>query len=377
VFTISFSSGSTGTPKGLLMSRPGIEGTIAMSGRAWQVRPGEDDILIVAPFSTFQQRYFAYLAITWGFDLSVVAPERLFQQLRILEPTIVVGPPSFFETLENRVRSASGRRRWRHRWAAALHRVAPGRCTAGLRARLGRPWAAMYGGRVRLMLTGSAPVGASMVRVFQQLGLPLYEVYGSTEAGWISFNLPGANRIGTAGRPVDGVEVALGEGDEILVRSRAPQAVGYRFEGEETSASYFLDDGWIATGDVGRWVGRGFLQLVGRRKNTLITRSGVKINPEPLERALEAHPAVERAMVLLNDQSSALRAVAWLTDPDADVDGHVAELNATHDPAHRIVALVTRPASEVTVETGLLTRNFKFDRTAAMARVFEREGVDA
>jgi long-subunit acyl-CoA synthetase (AMP-forming) len=384
VFTISFSSGSTGTPKGLLMSQAGIENTIAMSAAAWQVRPGEDDILIVAPFSTFQQRYFAYLAVTWGFDLSVVAPERLFQQLRILEPTIVIGPPSFFETLEHRVRSASGRKAWRHRLAAALHRVGPGRSTAWLRSRLGRPWAAVYGGRVRLMLTGSAPVGASTVRVFQQLGLPLYEVYGSTEAGWISFNLPGHNRIGTAGRPVDGVEVTLGDEDEILVRSRAPQAVGYRFEGEETAASYFLADGWIATGDVGRFVGRGFLELVGRRRNTLITRSGVKINPEPLERALEAHASVERAMVLLNDQASALRAVVWLADADDDADDadgrrsveeHVEALNAAGGPAQRIVQLVTRPASEVTVETGLLTRNFKFDRAAAAARVFERERV--
>lgn len=368
VFTIAFSSGTSGTPKGLMMSRAGIERTIGLSGAAWRVRP-DDTMLIVMPFSTFQQRYLTYLAIWFGFDVAVVPPERLFQKLREVEPTIIVGPPSFFEIVESRVATASGRARLRHRAAAALHALWPGEATHGVRAWLGRPWGAMYGGRVRLMLTGSAPVGATMVRVFQQLGLPLHEVYGSTEVGWISFNLPGASRIGTAGRPVEGIEVVLGDGDEILVRSPAPQALGYRFEGEDTAASFFLPDGWIATGDVGRLVGGGHLKLVGRKRNTIITRSGVKVNPERLERELSAHDAVDRAMVLLNEQGSALRAVVWVTDRDdagavRRVEEHVDALNAGREPAQRIQRLVVRPASEVTVEAGLLTRNHKLDRQA-------------
>lgn len=370
VFTIAFSSGTSGIPKGLLMSRAGIENTLAVSGAAWQVRPG-DNILVVAPFSTFQQRYLTYLAIWHGFDVAVVAPERMFQKMRELEPTIIVGPPSFYEVVENRVRSAPPRMRWRYHLAAALHAVAPGRLTARARAWLGRPWAAMYGPRPRLLLTGSAPVGPRMVTVFQQLGIPLYEVYGSTEAGWVSLNLPGANRIGSAGRPIDGIEVELGDDDEIIVTARSPQAVGYRLEGEETAASTFLPDGRLATGDIGRFLPGGYLQLVGRTRNTLITRSGLKLNPEAIEREVEEHAAVDRAMVLLNDQQSALRCVAWLTDagdPDqvADAEAHVASLSARRDPAQRIVDVVVRPASELTVETGLLTRNFKVDRDAVL-----------
>jgi long-subunit acyl-CoA synthetase (AMP-forming) len=373
VFSVAFSSGTSGSRKGLLMSKRGVQNTIEVSGRAWAVDQ-RDDVLIVMPFSNFQQRYLTYLAIWYGFDITVVPPERLFQKLKELAPTIILGPPSFFEVAYNRVQAAGAREKLPYRLATALHAIAPGAVSRPLRRRLGRGWTGMYGPRVRLMLTGSAPVPPATVRLFQRLGAPLYEVYGSTEVGWIAFNSPKRHRIGSAGRPVAGLEIALGEDGEILVATDRPQSPGYVFEGVETQSAVHLPDGRIATGDLGRFGRDGFLRLIGRKKNVIITRSGVKINPEELELALERDCRITRAMVAPRD-GGLLACVVWLDDAEseqrrAQVEEHVAEANAKRPASHRIAEVLFRPDAELTVESGLLTRNLKVDRNAVMRVVF-------
>ncbi|OKJ70018.1 hypothetical protein AMK30_27910 [Streptomyces sp. CB02460] len=379
-FTIAFSSGTAGSKKGLLMSAAGVENTMRISAEAWRLT-ADDDLLIVMPFSNFQQRYLLYTAVRYGTDVTVVPPERMLQKLRELAPTVVLGPPSFFELPANRVGSAGPRERLPYLLATALHALVPGRAGRRLRARLGRRWTGVYGSRVRLMLTGSAPVPPRTVRVFQRLGAPLFEVYGSSEIGWIAFNLPGGHRIGSAGRPVDGVRVDIADDGEITVRTGLPQCLGYVFEGVGTQDAVFLGDGRIVTGDLGEFDRAGFLRLKGRKKNVIITRSGVKINPEELELALEkACPGV-RAMVAAPDGGGLLSCVVWVEDvADAErvaqVEAYLEEANGKRESALRIARTVFRPSAELTVEEGLLTRNFKIDRNAVTRRVFaERTGV--
>lgn len=379
VATVVFSSGTAGTKKGLMLTDEGIMNTIRVSAQAWQVR-ADDDILVVLPFSNFQQRYLMYLAIWAGCSATVVAPERMFLMLRTLAPTIVLGPPSFFELTYNRVLAAQGRARLPHRVAAILHAGLPDRLTRPLRARLGRRWTAMYGPRVRLMLTGSAPVQPRMVQVFQQLGAPLHEIYGSTESGWIACNLPGRSRVGAAGRPVAGVAVEIAEDGEVLVLVDRPQAVGYVLEGTETQRDVFLPDGRIATGDLGTVDRAGFLRLTGRKKNVIITRSGVKINPETLETAIETGCPVTKAVVMSRAGDGRLTCVAFL-DEDAGWDDRVAEVqvhvdrtNRAGEASHRIAEVVFRRSSELSVESGLLTRNLKVDRQAVARTLLDAAG---
>ncbi|HEV2377242.1 MAG TPA: AMP-binding protein [Streptosporangiaceae bacterium] len=378
VFTIVFSSGTTGSKKGLMLTKEGIENTIRTSMDAWQVGPA-DDILIVMPFSNFQQRYLLYLAVAAGCDASVVAPERMFSKLKSLEPTIILGPPSFFELVCNRVTAEDLRGRLPYHAAALLHACLPGWAGRGVQARLGRKWTGMYGSRARLMFTGSAPVPPRMVKLFQQLGAPLFELYGSTETGWIAMNLPGRARVGSPGRPVNGVTVEIGSDSEVVVRSQHPQSAGYVFEGVESNPSVFLGDGRIATGDLGYLDGAGFLRLTGRKKNIIITRSGVKINPEELESGIENGCPVTRAMVVPSDASGLLACIVWLDDPEsvermAEVDAYIKRANQAQDAPRRITQVIFRPAKELTVENGFLTRNFKIDRGAVVRAVFGTDG---
>lgn len=375
VFTVAFSSGTAGTRKGLLLSKRGVENTIRTSGEFWSLRP-DDDLLIVMPFSSFQQRYLFYTAVWHGCATAVVAPERMFQQMRVIEPTVILGPPSFFEIVESRVRRAGRREKVRYLAAVMLRVIPPDRLTRPIRARLGHSLTAMYGSRVRLMLTGSAPVPGRLGTVFHRLGAPLFEVYGSTEIGWIAVSRPGRYRIGTAGRPPKGVALNLGPDGEIVVRAEHPQALGYVFDGEETQSSVFLPDGTIATGDMGRW-DHGYLKVVGRTKNVIITRSGVKINPEEIEEYVERHNAVRKAIVITNAEATALTCVVWLAEADwleptctRDVEAHVSRVNESQPASHRIAKVLFRPAAELTAQTGLLTRNLKVDRNAVVRMVF-------
>ncbi|GAA3753291.1 AMP-binding protein [Salinactinospora qingdaonensis] len=374
VFSIAFSSGTSGSRKGLLLSKAGVENTIRVSAAAWQVTE-DDDMLIVMPFSNFQQRYLTYLAIWFGLDVTVVAPERMFQKLKVLEPTIILGPPSFFEVVYNRVRAAGWRDKLPYYAAALLHAVAPGRISRRARARLGKKWTGMYGSRVRLMFTGSAPVPPGLVKVFHRLGAPLFEVYGTTESGWIAFNLPERYRVATAGRPVEGIAVDIAEDGEIVVASPHHQALGYTFGAEQGQDSVFLPGGKVATGDIGRFDRAGFLRLAGRKKNVIITRSGVKISPEELEHEVTTGCRVTRAMVAPSGPDGLLACVVWLDDAESEerrseVDSYVKELNRQREPSHRISKVVFRPETELTVDEGLLTRNFKIDRDAVTRKIF-------
>lgn len=371
-FTVAFSSGTAGTRKGLALSRRGVENTIEVSSREWGVTE-EDKILVALPFSSFQQRYLVYMAIQVGAEAAVVPPERLFQKLDEIEPTVVLGPPSFFELLDNRVSSASPGEKIPYYLARALDATAPA-WSRRARVRLGRRWTGLYGSRIRLMLVGSAPVPRRPLDVHRHLGLPLYEVYGATEVGWVAFNLPPRHRAGTSGVPVDGIELEIDEDGAIRIRSRAPQATGYVFEGVETTDEVFLADGSIATGDVGRIEDSGFLQLLGRNANVIVTRSGVKISPEEIEREIESLEQVERALVFADRQGTGLCCVAWLggSRPEADAESvreQVARWNREREPARRIVDLVFKQADELTVESGLLTRNLKLNRAEAERRV--------
>jgi long-subunit acyl-CoA synthetase (AMP-forming) len=373
VFSLSFSSGTTGGSKCLMMSKKGIENTIVISGEAWGVDE-TDNIFITMPFSSFQQRTMAYMAIWHGFDISMAPPERMRRALKEMSPTIFIGPPSFFEFVENEYYSAPMHSRFVRATVATLAgKLLPHRTALKIKRALFEQFHRPFGSRMRLLLVGSAPSKLSMLELYDLLGLPLYQVYGVTEFGWISFNLPGANRIGTVGKVVKGVKTEIASDGEVIVSGPFRQTLGYVFDGESQQHAVYLSGSRVATGDTGRIDAEGYLNLVGRKKNIIITKGGYKINPETIEAAIERIAAVERAVVFGGDQLSTLVCVIWLGDPAqettrAEIRAAIDLLNKSSPAQERIGKIVFKAASELTVESSLLTRTFKVNRTA----VFER-----
>lgn len=368
VFTLVFSSGTSGKLKCLMISKRGTEETLEAYGRSYQFQ-SSDRILVALPLSINQQRVLAYAAIWHGCDICLSEPSQLFRALKEMQPTIIAGPPVFFETLENRFYSLPPRKQtllmtvgW------AIHRLPSEQLRKSLLRKWFKPFHDAFGGRVSIMLTGSAPSRQSTLDLYGRLGLPLYQSYGLTEAGNLTWNLPGANRPGSVGKPIFENAVVIDDDGEIIFHHPYPLSRGYLNSNSQEQAETFLANNRIATGDLGRFDEDGYLYIVGRKKQIIVTQSGYKIQPETLEKKIEQSPDVARVVVFGGGELSALVALVSLRSNDEPetrqrVQKLVDELNQTVPSPSRIVR-ISFTTTHFSPDNGLLNRNHKVDRRA-------------
>jgi long-chain acyl-CoA synthetase len=152
------------------------------------------------------------------------------------------------------------------------------------------------GGRVRLMVSGSAPLPAHIGQFFYGCGLVIMEGYGLTETSPVlTVTPPNAVRFGAVGKAIPGVELRIAEDGEIL--ARGPNIMqGYYNKPAETAE--VLKDGWFHTGDIGSIDADGYLRITDRKKDLIVTAGGKKIAPQPIEARLKSHPVVAEAIVI-------------------------------------------------------------------------------
>lgn len=360
-----FSSGSTGKLKGLKLSRQGVEASVDAFTAVAGPRP-DDCLLLFLPISNFQQRLMYYSALWYGFDLIVTDPTRLFRALKELHPTILIAPPILYETFETRFYNLP---KWKRVAATTLGNILlrwPGK---SLRQRMAwKIFKEAYdalGGKMRFMVTGMAPIKRSTLNFFRLMQLPLFETYGITEFGGVALNLPGANRIGSVGRLLPGVRVELApDGEVIAVREHRIASTYFECEQGEAEKTFISSDR-LATGDVGRFDEDGYLYLVGRKKEMIVTAGGTKIHPEIPEAEIDACTEVARSVVFADQDSAGLVAVVVPKNPqDESARTRIREfIDALNE---RRLALPIRGVvfSEETFsrENGLLRPNLKLDR---------------
>jgi long-chain acyl-CoA synthetase len=167
-------------------------------------------------------------------------------------------------------------------------------------------------GRVKICVSGAAPISAEIIRFFAGLDIVIREVYGQSEdTGPTSFNLPGKTRYGTVGPAIPGVELKIAEDDEILVKGKNV-FMGYYKDKDATDAT--LIDGWLYSGDLGKIDDEGFLHITGRKKDLIITAGGKNIAPKNIESSLKDLAVVGEAVVI-GDRRKYLTALISL-DPD-------------------------------------------------------------
>jgi long-chain acyl-CoA synthetase len=155
---------------------------------------------------------------------------------------------------------------------------------------------ARTGGRLRCIVSGSAPLPVRIAEFFAAVNMPILEGYGLTETSPVlTVNRQGALRIGTVGQALEDVELRIASDGEVL--ARGPNIMpGYWNRPEDTAA--VLSDGWLHTGDVGELSADGYLAITDRKKDLIVTSGGKKVAPQPLEARLKASPLVAEAMVL-------------------------------------------------------------------------------
>jgi long-chain acyl-CoA synthetase len=175
------------------------------------------------------------------------------------------------------------------------------------------------GGRLRVGVSGAAPLGTNVLEFFHSMGMLVIEGYGLTEtASSLSVNDPDDFRFGTVGRAVEGCEIKLDEDGEILVRSDTVFA-GY-YKDPEATAAVLTDEGWFRTGDVGELDSDGFLKITDRKKDLIITAGGKNIAPQNLENALKASRYVSQAIVV-GDRRPYITALITLDTAEVEASG--------------------------------------------------------
>jgi long-chain acyl-CoA synthetase len=152
------------------------------------------------------------------------------------------------------------------------------------------------GGRVRLLVSGGAPLDRELAKTLLVLGFNILEGYGLTEASpVVASAVPEDNRLGSVGKPLDGVEISIGEDDEILVKG--PNVMQGYFNKPEETARAIDPQGWLHTGDQGRFDERGNLVITGRIKELIVTSYGKNIAPVPIEAEITKSPYIDQALL--------------------------------------------------------------------------------
>ncbi len=312
--TIVYTSGTTGRPKGVMLSHRNIlSNTIASQARA----PLDDSDLLLSflPLAHMYERTGGYyLAMLVGAQVCYARSiARLNADLLEQRPTAFFSVPRIFERvqakLDEQLSKASplhralfklainaGWRRFKYQQGhASWH---PLQLIAPLTQRLvGDKVLAKLGGRLRFVGSGGAPLSTTIAHTFIGLGVPLFQGYGMTEASpIICGNVPGANDPETIGPALDGIEIKLGENDELLVRG--PNVMLGYWNRPEATAEVIDSDGWLHTGDQAAIDARGYVRITGRIKDIIVLSNGEKVPPADMELAISGNPLFEQVMVI-------------------------------------------------------------------------------
>ena len=308
VATLIYTSGTTGTPKGVVLTHGNIASNLSMTRHL--VNIGPDDVCIsFLPLSHITARHLDYLLFYRGVTLAYCPViDDLPEVMLETKPTLFVGVPRVYEKLCNQVQlKAKGVKSKILHWCISVGRKHRHTVLAG-----GRPKAMEWkladrlvfskliekmGGRVRLFLSGGAPLGIDLASWFADIGIVIHEGYGLTETSpVIAINVPGSHKMGTVGRPLKNLELRLASDGELLVRGPSVFK-GYWEMPEETTAA-FEDGGWFKTGDIATLDEEGFLAIVDRKKDLIKTSGGKFIAPQPIESALKVNMFVGEVALL-------------------------------------------------------------------------------
>jgi len=360
-----FSSGSTGGLRSLVLNRKGIEESVDSFTQV--ITPRKDDsVLLFLPISNFQQRLIYYSALWYGFDVIVTDPARLFRALKELHPTIFIAPPTLYEAIETRF---SNLPKWKQLMAQFVGKAALRLPVKSAREKVAklffREVHETLGGRMRFMVTGMAPIKRSTLDLFALMQLPLFETYGLIEFGSVALNVPKAHRIGSVGQLLPGVQVEIAEDGEIIAHREHTQTHGYFECAEGESEKTFIGNNRVATGDIGRFDRDGYLYLIGRKKEIIITGGGKKVHPEVLEAEINACPDVARSVIFGSQGAPSLVAVVLPKNPgDADAQVRIRQFVDEFNKRQpsMTVGKVVFTDLEFSRENGFLRPNLKLDR---------------
>ncbi|MCX5874264.1 MAG: long-chain fatty acid--CoA ligase [Deltaproteobacteria bacterium] len=312
---VIYTSGTTGPPKGAMLSHRNVSWTTRSIGAAIPIFE-YDELLSFLPLSHIAERMFSvFLPIRFGYTVNFVESTDTIQaNFQEISPTVIFAVPRIWEKYYSTIRIKMANATWFKKMAYGIaekislqygkRRFQPGGAPLYLKAlrsivnalifyklreRLGFE-------RVRLAVSGAAPISPNVLKYFHGIGVSLREVYGQTEGSGPTCIHQGDNiELGNVGPPLPGVEVKIAYDGEILVKG-GNVFMGYYKNPKATLET--LVDGWLCSGDVGELDNKGFLKITDRKKDLIITAGGKNIAPQNIENQLKFSPYINDAIVI-------------------------------------------------------------------------------
>ncbi|MFQ5682467.1 MAG: AMP-dependent synthetase/ligase [Candidatus Binatia bacterium] len=341
--TIIYTSGTTGVPKGVVSTHgrylfmiDAVEAAIPTTDK--------DVNLQFLPLAHSLGRLEHFMVVAKGYTCGFARSlETVARDLSIVRPTILFSVPRIYENAYSRIHSriAGGRAlpRFLFQWGVS---VGKGFSRYQREAKV-MPWRlrvahylahwlvfskihSAFGGRLRLAISGGAPLAPEVAEFFHALGILVLEGFGLTETSTVSHvNRPARYKFGSVGLPLPGVECGIGPDGEILLRG--PNIFKGYYRDLEATRESIDADGWFHTGDIGEIDDDGFLRITDRKKDLIVTSGGTKVAPQMIEKLLKADPLISEVMVI-GDRQKHLFALITLNQEQVREQGRREGLEA-------------------------------------------------
>jgi len=317
--TLIYTSGTTGKPKGVSLTHGNFLaecGNVVQGASDLFLKPGGSTLLFL-PVAHVFGRMVQIGAINSGLHLAHCSDPlgRLPIDLASFKPTFVLAVPRIFEKIYNgaeaRAEAAGKGKIFRKAAETAIaysEAMDKKKISPLLTLKHGLFDKLVYskiragmGGRVEAAISGGAPLGVRLGHFYRGAGVTILEGYGLTETtAGATLNLTGAHRVGSVGRPIPGTSIKIAEDGEVLIRGGI--VMGGYWQNDAANAEAFDSQGWFQSGDLGKLDDEGFLYIVGRKKELIVTAGGKNVAPAVLEDRLRAHPLVSQCLVVGDNQ---------------------------------------------------------------------------
>ena len=310
--TIIYTSGTTGRPKGVMLSHNNIVSNVLASEKRIPLEYGKAKALSFLPVCHIFERMMLYLYQCCGIEIYFAESiEKVSDNLKEVKPNVMTAVPRLYEKIYDKIyakgEELSGIKKMLFYWAIKVGLQFEPYGANGwwyekklsiARKLIFSKWQAGFGGNLKLMVSGSAPLQTRLTKVFAAAELPIMEGYGLTETSPVASvndKRNGGFRIGTVGKPIDLIEIKIADDDEILIKG--PNVMLGYFKDPEKTAEVMSGD-YFHTGDKGKIDSDGFLSITGRKKEMFKTSGGKYVVPALLENELKQSLFIEQIMVV-------------------------------------------------------------------------------
>jgi long-chain acyl-CoA synthetase len=308
--TLIYTSGTTGEPKGVMLTHANIAANQNVAAADFDFGPN-DACISFLPLSHVTARALDYVMYNAGAQVAYCSQfDKLPEAMREIRPTVIVGVPRVYEKIRQAVEQKAAASPVKKRllaWALQIgshhgDTVYDGRQPDSFLWKLANKLVfskvrEAFGSRVRIFVSGGAPLGIDTAKWFASAGIALWEGYGLTETSpVIALNTPIRHRMGSTGMPLPNVDLKLAEDGELLVRG--PSIFPGYWQKPAATAECIDSDGWFRTGDIAHIDGDGFLYITDRKKELLKTSGGKMVAPQPIENKLKNSVFVAQAALV-------------------------------------------------------------------------------